>query len=135
MVPTARASYGAACRSLNQTSGGILHVHENVTSKKNDKTAETNESLSKICGLSQMSCNRKAKPEWKSWALNTSAEIKTLLNATTNELNSKFERTNTSNTNAWIVQPLHIERVKSYAPHVDHLVLDLQCTPCTALSN
>uniref|UniRef100_A0A671F770 TYW2 N-terminal domain-containing protein n=1 Tax=Rhinolophus ferrumequinum TaxID=59479 RepID=A0A671F770_RHIFE len=31
---------------------------------------------------------------------------------------------------AWKTQILHIQPVKSYAPHVDHIVLDLECRPC-----
>ncbi|XP_077978777.1 tRNA wybutosine-synthesizing protein 2 homolog [Glandiceps talaboti] len=31
--------------------------------------------------------------------------------------------------NEWNVDILHIEHVKSYAPHVDHLVVDIQCKP------
>uniref|UniRef100_A0A8C6B9L3 TYW2 N-terminal domain-containing protein n=1 Tax=Monodon monoceros TaxID=40151 RepID=A0A8C6B9L3_MONMO len=30
----------------------------------------------------------------------------------------------------WKTQILHIQPVKSYAPHVDHIVLDLECRPC-----
>uniref|UniRef100_A0A452VB85 tRNA methyltransferase 12 homolog n=1 Tax=Ursus maritimus TaxID=29073 RepID=A0A452VB85_URSMA len=29
----------------------------------------------------------------------------------------------------WKTQILHIQPVKSYAPHVDHIVLDLECRP------
>ena len=29
----------------------------------------------------------------------------------------------------WQVVVLHVERVKSYAPHVDHVVFDLHCVP------
>ena len=29
----------------------------------------------------------------------------------------------------WSVSLLHIEHVKSYAPHVDHIVADIQCRP------
>ena len=30
---------------------------------------------------------------------------------------------------AWVVTVKHIEHVKSYAPHIDHLVADLECRP------
>ena len=29
----------------------------------------------------------------------------------------------------WQVVVLHVERVKSYAPHIDHVVFDLHCVP------
>lgn len=31
----------------------------------------------------------------------------------------------------WVTNLLHIERIKSYAPYVDHIVLDIQCCPHT----
>lgn len=31
----------------------------------------------------------------------------------------------------WTVMVRHLEHVKSYAPHVDHLVVDLECRPGT----
>ncbi len=33
----------------------------------------------------------------------------------------------------WVVEVRHVERVKSYAPHIDHLVADIECRPtvCT----
>eukprot|EP00117_Sycon_ciliatum_P017462 scpid87707/ scgid16447/ tRNA wybutosine-synthesizing protein 2 homolog; Alpha-amino-alpha-carboxypropyl transferase TYW2 len=33
-------------------------------------------------------------------------------------------------THCWKVECRHIEHVKSYAPHIDHVVLDLFCAPC-----
>uniref|UniRef100_E5RHH6 tRNA methyltransferase 12 homolog n=1 Tax=Homo sapiens TaxID=9606 RepID=E5RHH6_HUMAN len=33
----------------------------------------------------------------------------------------------------WKTQILHIQPVKSYAPHVDHIVLDLECCPCPSV--
>ncbi|XP_052797605.1 tRNA wybutosine-synthesizing protein 2 homolog isoform X1 [Mya arenaria] len=58
---------------------------------------------------------------WKGWAIETSGEIRTLL-----------ER---EHGGVWRSQVLHVEHVKQYAPHVHHLVLDLKCTPNTSGNN
>ncbi|KAH0631003.1 hypothetical protein JD844_004464 [Phrynosoma platyrhinos] len=58
-----------------------------------------------------------AKYEWQRWAEVTATRIRTLLE----ELDEK----------PWRTKILHIEQVKSYAPHVHHLVLDLECQPFT----
>ncbi|XP_078067756.1 tRNA wybutosine-synthesizing protein 2 homolog [Mustelus asterias] len=55
-------------------------------------------------------------PEWQTWAESVALRIKNLLET----LHKKPWRTNI----------LHIEHVKSYAPHIDHVVLDLECRPC-----
>lgn len=53
------------------------------------------------------------------WALQTSLEIKQLLES--------------AHDHQWVTEILHIEHVKSYAPHVDHIVLDLKCIPLKTL--
>ena len=58
-----------------------------------------------ICGTGNES--------WSSWASYVAGKIGVLL--------VKLHSTQ------WTVSVEHIERVKSYAPHIDHLVLDLQC--------
>ncbi|XP_049683537.1 tRNA wybutosine-synthesizing protein 2 homolog isoform X3 [Accipiter gentilis] len=55
------------------------------------------------------------RPEWQRWAEATAAQIRGLLV----ELHGQ----------PWRTSILHIEAVKSYAPHVHHLVLDLECRP------
>ncbi len=58
----------------------------------------------------------KVRPEWLAWGHYAKSRIAELLRSLYNR--------------PWNVVILHIEHVKSYAPHVDHLVLDLKCTPC-----
>ncbi|KAG6932678.1 tRNA methyltransferase 12 -like protein [Chelydra serpentina] len=55
------------------------------------------------------------RAEWQRWAETTGARIRVLLQ----QLHGKPWRTNI----------LHIEPVKSYAPHMYHIVLDLECRP------
>lgn len=62
------------------------------------------------------SCNKKVKAEWLDWAKYVA---QTLLQ----HLKKSHDNQN------WNVQIRHIEHVKSYAPHVDHVVLDVECRP------
>ncbi|XP_070566297.1 tRNA wybutosine-synthesizing protein 2 homolog isoform X2 [Ptychodera flava] len=55
------------------------------------------------------------KAEWNQWASKVKSRIEKLLQET-----HKKE---------WTVEILHVEHVKPYAPHIDHLVVDLQCQP------
>jgi len=52
---------------------------------------------------------------WHSWMLHTQREIQAILVRQSGK--------------AWAVRATHVEHVKSYAPHIDHLVLDLDCRP------
>ena len=56
-----------------------------------------------------------AYSKWFPWAKKVSREIRGMLEAL--------------HGNEWKTTILHIEHVKSYAPHVDHIVLDLECQP------
>ena len=62
------------------------------------------------------SCNKKVKAEWLDWA---KFVTQTLL---------KHLKKSHDNQN-WNVKIRHIEHVKSYAPHIDHVVLDVECRP------
>ncbi|XP_060688659.1 tRNA wybutosine-synthesizing protein 2 homolog isoform X1 [Hemiscyllium ocellatum] len=55
-------------------------------------------------------------PEWQAWAETVALRIKSLLE--------------TLHAKPWWTNILHLQHVKSYAPHVDHVVLDLECRPC-----
>ncbi|KAL5005633.1 hypothetical protein ScPMuIL_016791 [Solemya velum] len=50
---------------------------------------------------------------WMKWASETAGKISKLLTE--------------AHGTAWTTDILHIEHVKSYAPHIDHIVLDLHC--------
>jgi len=93
-----------------------MHVHENVTSGFARSTSEVVDR----CEHSEITCNRKLKREWLDWAAETASVMKSLLQSAAQPSGKDGRR--------WSVSPKHIERVKSYAPHVDHLVLDLHCT-------
>ena len=52
------------------------------------------------------------KTDWKKWCDATEFEIRQILGVDT-----------------WTTKQVHLEPVKSFAPRVHHLVLDLQCIP------
>ena len=62
------------------------------------------------------SCNKKVKPEWVDWA-------KYVAQSLLQHLKKSHDNNN------WNVQIQHIEHVKSYAPHIDHVVVDVECRP------
>lgn len=98
-----------ACRLLNRTTGGFLHIHQNVTSP-----------LPNIAGVPEHNDvalrGKKTEEEtWQGWACDTAHRISCILRDVTGA--------------RWITKIKHIEHVKSYAPHVQHVVLDLECRP------
>ena len=52
------------------------------------------------------------KTDWKKWCDTTEFEIRQILGV-----------------DVWTTKQVHLEPVKSFAPRVHHLVLDLQCIP------
>jgi len=63
----------------------------------------------------KFSKTRAAKPEWCDWADTVCQTLRGHL--------SGMMRSD------WSVSLRHIEHVKSYAPHVDHVVADIECRP------
>lgn len=62
------------------------------------------------------SSNKKIKPEWLDWACYVAESL-------------LWHLTKSQENRNWNVHIQHIEHVKSYAPHIDHLVLDVECRP------
>jgi len=93
LIPQSDISWRTACKTL-KPAGGVLHIHGNVETKKDE--------------------NKKEK--MNAWAHSTGEAIKDILK----EVKPACD---------WKTEILHIECVKSYAPRVFHLVLDLQCRP------
>ncbi|XP_041845952.1 tRNA wybutosine-synthesizing protein 2 homolog [Melanotaenia boesemani] len=107
LIPSSEDGWPVACRLLKRSTGGILHIHQNVTSPIQSTAAnDPNQRLS----------GKKADREaWQAWANETANHIVSLLRDLTGAL--------------WVTNIQHIEHVKSYAPHVHHVVLDLECRP------
>ncbi|KAK5864598.1 hypothetical protein PBY51_015829 [Eleginops maclovinus] len=103
LIPSSEDGWPVACRLLKRTTGGILHIHQNVTS------ALLHAAINDASG-------KKADREaWQAWADDTAKHITFLLKDITGA--------------QWTTIIQHIEHVKSYAPHVHHIVLDLECRP------
>ncbi|XP_062935670.1 tRNA wybutosine-synthesizing protein 2 homolog [Cynocephalus volans] len=135
LIPSSEEGWPIACQVLRQDAGGTLHIHQNVesfpgenlqppgssevdkehwpypqqTSTNQWKNGGTRDSRRKMLSPA-------TKPEWQRWAESAETRIATLLQ----QVHGK----------PWKTQILHIQSVKSYAPHVDHVVLDLECRPC-----
>ncbi|XP_042349314.1 tRNA wybutosine-synthesizing protein 2 homolog isoform X2 [Plectropomus leopardus] len=111
LIPSSEDGWPVACRLLKRKTGGILHIHQNVTSPLPSASAipAINDATSRASGKA---ADREA---WQVWADDTANRIASLLKDITGA--------------RWITNVQHIEHVKSYAPHVHHVVLDLKCRP------
>lgn len=111
IIPSSEEGWLTACRMLKRKTGGVLHIHQNVTSPLPART------VGPACdGDPQRVSRRSADREvWHTWAEDAAGRISFLLL----EVTGVHWRTNSQ----------HIEHVKSYAPHVHHVVLDLECRP------
>ncbi|XP_076595359.1 tRNA wybutosine-synthesizing protein 2 homolog [Chaetodon auriga] len=111
LIPSSEDGWPVACRLLKRATGGILHIHQNVTSPLPDRAA-----IPAIDDATQRVSGKTADREvWQAWADDTANRIAFLLKDITGAL--------------WITNIQNIEHVKSYAPHVHHTVLDLECRP------
>ncbi|KAM6252167.1 tRNA wybutosine-synthesizing protein 2 homolog isoform 2-T4 [Spheniscus humboldti] len=130
LIPSSEEGWPVACRVLKGT-GGVLHIHHNVETLPAPAPPQT-PVLRAERGSPEGACSdgeaqhpteesgketlvARIRPEWQRWAEATAARIRGLLA----ELHGQ----------PWRTSILHIEAVKSYAPHVHHLVLDLECRP------
>nr|XP_020657785.1 tRNA wybutosine-synthesizing protein 2 homolog [Pogona vitticeps]XP_020657786.1 tRNA wybutosine-synthesizing protein 2 homolog [Pogona vitticeps] len=141
LIPSSEEGWPVACRVLRKDLGGILHIHQNVESfpikilalphrvarppsveqltqqampeGQEDKVVKRDSNLFK--DVADGALTSSTRWEWQRWAEATGMRIRALLQ----ELDGK----------PWRTKILHLEQVKSYAPHVHHLVLDLDCRP------
>ncbi|XP_069685094.1 tRNA wybutosine-synthesizing protein 2 homolog isoform X1 [Periplaneta americana] len=148
LIPSSKDGWRVACKALKSSTGGVLHIHENVTSGMNKCTSNNGNvqedlSLCSECrhllnciksdkfvyggshkqsffidnnrlSISNVPINWK-RVEWKFWAVH----VLHCISSTLHEVHKV----------KWKLSVVHLHRVKSYAPHIDHLVLDLHCYP------
>ncbi|XP_060783533.1 tRNA wybutosine-synthesizing protein 2 homolog isoform X2 [Neoarius graeffei] len=117
LIPSSEEGWPVACRLLRRDTGGILHIHNNVTTPIQHQNLQPS---SKSSNEGEGPVNRSLKISrdrevWNNWAKNTASHITTLLRDITRA--------------EWRTSIKHIEHVKSYAPHINHIVLDLECRP------
>ncbi|MEJ1271665.1 tRNA methyltransferase 12 [Cricetulus griseus] len=114
LLPSSEAGWPVACRVLRKDAGGILHIHQNVESFSG-KSPQKGVPEDEPGAPPGDPLPAAARPEWRSWAASAGARIAALLQ----QVHGK----------QWSTRVLRVHPVKSYAPHVDHLVLDLECRP------
>ncbi|NXG31850.1 TYW2 protein, partial [Dromaius novaehollandiae] len=139
LIPSSEEGWPVACRVLKKDTGGVLHIHHNVEALpaaahqqpavsgdeqrlteeagsvgREDRERER-QSLKDTENCGKETRVARVRPEWQRWAEATAMRIRGLLE----ELHGQ----------PWRTSILHIEAVKSYAPHVHHVVLDLECRP------
>ncbi|NWU11798.1 TYW2 protein, partial [Cephalopterus ornatus] len=120
LIPSSEEGWPVACRVLKKDTGGVLHIHHNVESPPTPTPvlpAEwgSPEAQHPMEDIRKETSGARIRPEWQRWAEATAMRIQGLL--------VELHRW------PWHTRVLHIEPVKSYAPHVHHLVLDLECQP------
>ncbi|NXS15012.1 TYW2 protein, partial [Neodrepanis coruscans] len=127
LIPSSEEGWPVACRVLKKDTGGVLHIHHNVETppaptpvllaeQGAPEAARSNgEAQHPMEGAGKEAVGARIRPEWQRWAEATATRIQGLLA----ELHGR----------PWGTSIVHIEAVKSYAPHVHHLVLDLECRP------
>lgn len=131
LIPSSEEGWPVACRVLKKDTGGVLHIHHNVETPPAAAPPQTpvlraeqaspegsgsdGEAQHPTEDSGKETLRARIRPEWQRWAGNAAARIQGLLA----ELHGQ----------PWHTSILHIEAVKSYAPHVHHLVLDLECRP------
>ena len=116
LIPSSEEGWATACACLKPDNGGWLHVHGNVTSSPPHPTTHSGSSS----GDAVVESSTIKHSSWYIWSNSVALRIMTILN-------DLYEG------KQWSVIVRHIQHVKSYAPHVDHLVVDLECRllPCT----
>uniref|UniRef100_A0A3Q3NRI0 tRNA wybutosine-synthesizing protein 2 homolog n=1 Tax=Labrus bergylta TaxID=56723 RepID=A0A3Q3NRI0_9LABR len=112
LIPSSEDGWPVACRLLKKSTGGILHIHQNVTSPFSNTANFPATDDATTLRISGRTSDREI---WQAWADDTANRIRCHLK-------------DISGT-TWITNIQHIEHVKSYAPHVNHVVLDLECRP------
>jgi len=116
LIPTSSASWQVACEALKSDTGGWLHIHENIESEKiTDKKCEciSNGHTCLVNKAYKKSASEAQRIHWCSFVYRCKEKLKGYLGTE----------------KSWTIHLNHVEYVKSYAPHVDHLVFDFECRP------
>ncbi|XP_040178672.1 tRNA wybutosine-synthesizing protein 2 homolog [Rana temporaria] len=111
LIPTSEAGYPIACKLLKKKSGGVLHIHHNVNCFLGKQGLDAEDAEEKLCSWRTLA--------WRKWAESVEIKIQSML--------TEVQGT------PWQTKVLQVKKVKSYAPHVDHVVLDLDCRPLSGL--
>ena len=112
LIPSSEEGWPLACAALKRSTGGWLHIHGNVTTKSDERRSDCqdDQKYSHLLTVKYLKCS--LVTEWIGYVLK---EVLTFLQR--------------GDSSRWSVEARHVEHVKSYAPHIHHLVLDLECRP------
>ncbi|RUS86403.1 hypothetical protein EGW08_005853 [Elysia chlorotica] len=124
LIPSSEDGWPTAVRVLRH-GGGMLHIHSNVehslsTGDRDECSGgsyggdENGVSSSVLDCTIKLSGKEKLQQACTLWSSYTQSRILSLLHTI-------------KGSNQWSVRPVHLEVVKSYAPHIVHVVLDLEC--------
>ena len=116
LIPSSEEGWATGCACLKPDNGGWLHVHGNVTSSPPHSTTRSRIPTASS-GDTAVESSTIKHSSWYIWSNSVALRIMTILN----DLHEEKQ--------CWSVIVRHIQHVKSYAPHVDHLVVDLECRP------
>ncbi|XP_072287602.1 tRNA wybutosine-synthesizing protein 2 homolog [Pyxicephalus adspersus] len=111
LIPTSEAGYPIACKVLKKSSGGVLHIHHNVNCFLDKQELYAKDTEEKPCSWRTLA--------WRKWAESAEVKIQSILAEVHGTL--------------WQTKIVQVKKVKSYAPHVDHVVLDLDCRPLSGM--
>ena len=147
LIPSSEGSWGSGCACIRPDRGGWLHIHGNVTAgvkssgerereemmdrerliNDYDHVGGAQSSVEECCTASFALLERSAR-EWSGYVRTKITGILNRLYCP--HLDSFPDRPcNGNGAGGWSVSVRHIECVKSYAPHVHHVVVDLECRP------
>lgn len=139
LLPTSEGGWAVAVSCLHRRLGGWLHVHANVpTRERHQWTCWLGQSLANIASIIQRRRRQRRRLHLQSNKFLTECCIaidKNDDNADEEDdlagIDSNNNIGNESNdSDEWIAVVHHVERVKSFAPLIDHLVADVFVGPC-----
>ena len=126
LIPSSEEGWPVACAALKQSTGGWLHIHGNVSLRsargKSDQSSQDQctdqqelERYLYLLSPKHLQCSSVVM-----WVSHVVEKLLSFLQ----QRKSKDECIR-----HWSVEVKHAEHVKSYAPHISHLVLDVECRP------
>ena len=108
LIPSSEPSWLVSCLAISKTRGGVLHIHGNIDIKNKDVPLGPENRF-------PSSMTHFPLP-WLHWGNGVAETIEKHFTASYENMK-------------WVIEVESIHRVKSYGPNVDHLVLDIKCTP------
>lgn len=112
LIPSSEASWRTACAALKKSTGGVLHIHGNVDTK-GPGSGVTSTSGNNFYSAIKFPTKTDYHVEWSKYVCCAIQKIFGVLYP--NE--------------TWEVNIDAVIKIKSFAPHVDHLVTDITCKP------